>query len=185
LKQDELVHEYATKYGMPYVVLRPGAVYGPGKGDITARVGIGTFGVFLHLGGRNRIPFTHVRNCAEAIVLAGITAGVDGQVFNVIDDGLPTSRQFMSGYQKHVRRMMYLPVPYRVFYVFCTLWEKHSRWSEGQLPAVFNRQRCAAYWKGNRYSNRKLKELVGWQPRVSTSEGVRAYYDYLRGSQVS
>jgi nucleoside-diphosphate-sugar epimerase len=30
-----------------------------------------------------------------------------------------------------------------------------------------------------------LKELVGWQPRVSTSEGVRAYYDYLRGSQVS
>jgi nucleoside-diphosphate-sugar epimerase len=185
LKQDELVWDYAAKYQIPYVVVRPGAVYGPGKSEITARVGIGTFGIFLHLGGRNRIPFTHVRNCADAIALAGITAGVDGQTFNVIDDDLPTSRQFMAGYRKHVGKMKYIPVPYRVFYLFCALWEKYSGWSEGQLPAVFNRYECAAYWKGNRYSNRKLKELLGWRPSVSYRDGARDYYDYLRKLQVS
>src|SRR5262245_6862804 len=43
LKQDELTLEYARKYGMPYVIVRPGAVFGPGKVQITSRVGIDTF----------------------------------------------------------------------------------------------------------------------------------------------
>lgn len=44
-------------------------------------------------------------------------------------------------------------VPYPLFYGFCLLWGKYSRWSEGQLPPVFNRYKCAAYWKGNRRPN--------------------------------
>ena len=44
--------------------------WGSHKEDIARWVGIGTFGVFLHLGGSNTIPFTYVDNCAEAIVLA-------------------------------------------------------------------------------------------------------------------
>ena len=184
LKQEELVREYGAKYGLPYVVLRPGAVYGPGqKVDITHRVGQRRFGIFLHLGGRNRIPFTHVRNCAEAIALAGTTPGVDGEVFNVIDDDMPTSRQFMAGYRRHVGRRKYLSVPYPLFYGLCLLWEKYSRWSEGALGPTFNRYSCAAYWKGNRYSNRKLKALLNWRPAVSYQEGMHAYYDYLRNAQ--
>ncbi len=180
LKQDELVLDFAKTEGLPYVLLRPGAVYGPGKSEITGRVGIGTFGLFLHISGGNVIPFTHVRNCADAIALAGIVPGLDGEVFNIVDDDLPTGRQFMSGYRKHVERRRYLSVPYWAFYAFCALWERYSEWSEGQLPPSFNRYRCAAYWKGNRYSNRKLKERVGWQPSRTTSVGMRAYFDYLR-----
>jgi nucleoside-diphosphate-sugar epimerase len=185
LKQDELVTEYAARYGFSYVILRPGAVYGPGKPDITGRIGIGTFGMFLHLGGRNRIPFTHVTNCAEAIVLAGLTEGVDGHVLNVIDDDLPTGKQFMAEYQKHVGPMSYLSVPYPVFYLFCCLWERYSRWSEGQLPPAFNRRRCSAYWKGNRYSNRRLKELTGWRPRVSFRQAAPEYFGYLKQSRTA
>jgi nucleoside-diphosphate-sugar epimerase len=185
LKQDELVIDYATKHKFSYVILRPGAVYGPGKPDVTGRVGIGTFGLFLHLGGRNRIPFTHVRNCADAIVHAGLTADADGQVFNVIDDDVPTSRQFMAGYVKHVEPMKYLSVPYPIFYLFCHFWESHSRWSGGQFPPVFNRRRCAAYWKGNRYSNQKLKALTGWRPKLSFADAAPEYYAYLRKNRAA
>ena len=72
VKQDELVVKYGKEHGIPFVLIRPGVVYGPGKCSITGRVGIDTFGVFLHLGGKNLIPFTYVENCAEAIVLAGM-----------------------------------------------------------------------------------------------------------------
>lgn len=185
LKQDELVIDYASKHHFSYVILRPGAVYGPGKADLTGRVGIGTFGLFLHLGARNRIPFTHVENCAAAIVLAGLGEGLDGQVFNVVDDELPTGRQFMAGYRKHVERIKYLTVPYWAFYCFSYLWERHSRWSEGQFPPVFNRRRCAAYWKGNWYSNRKLKEMTGWKPSVSFAQAAPEYFAYLRKSRAS
>jgi len=185
LKQDELVIEYAATHGFSYVILRPGAVYGPGKPDITGRVGIGTFGLFLRLGGRNRIPFTHVSNCAEAIVRAGLTAGVAGQVFNVIDDDLPTGKEFIAGYKKHVAPLKYLSVPYPVFYLFCHLWEWYSGWSEGQLPPAFNRRRCSAYWKGNSYSNQKLKELTGWRPRLTFKDAAPEYFSYLRKNRTS
>jgi nucleoside-diphosphate-sugar epimerase len=29
VKQDEMVMSYGTKYGIPYVLMRPGVVYGP------------------------------------------------------------------------------------------------------------------------------------------------------------
>jgi nucleoside-diphosphate-sugar epimerase len=121
-----------------------------------------------------------VDNCAQAIVLAGVKPGVDGEVFNIVDDDLPTSRQFLRMYKKHGKRFNSIYVPYRLFYVFSWLWEKYSKWSKGQLPPAFNRRRCSAYWKGNRYSNRKLKERLGWAPAVPFSEASARYFEYVR-----
>ncbi len=180
IKQEELVCDYGRRYGLSYVILRPGAVFGPGKKAITGRVGIDTFGIFLHLGGSNKIPFTYVENCAEAIVLAGLKEGVDGEVFNVVDDELPTSRDFLRLYKKKVGSFFSLPVPHPLFHVFCVMWETYSRWSKGQLPPAFNRYRCAADWKGNRYSNRKLKEMLGWEPRIPMHVALEQYLDFIR-----
>jgi nucleoside-diphosphate-sugar epimerase len=180
LKQEQLVQRYHSEFGVPYVIVRPGAVYGPGKSTLSGRIGIDTFGVFLHLGGTNTLPLTYVDNCADAIVLAGVVAGVEGEVFNVIDDELPTSRRFLSLYKRYARRFVSVPVPYRIAYVLSSLWEDYSRWSAGQLPPRFNRTRCAAEWKGNRYSNAKLKRLLGWQPRVSFEQGSSRFFDSVR-----
>ena len=157
-------------------MVRPGSVYGAGNSEIAGRVGIGTFGVFLHLGGSNTIPFTYVENCAEAIVLAGLVKGVDGEVFNVVDDDLPSSRQFLRQYKKNVRRFKSVYVPHVVSHALCYLWEKYSEWSKGQLPPAFNRRRWYADWKKTRYSNEKLKLRLGWVPKVSTEEGLRRYF---------
>ena len=181
VKQDEIVAEYGTKHGLPYVLVRPGTVYGPGQASITGRVGVGTFGIFVHLGGGNAIPLTYVDNCADAIVLAGITRGIDGEVFNVVDDDLPTSREFLRLYKRNVKRFRSFYIPRAASYVFCALWEGYSRWSEGQLPPVFNRSMWHAYWGGSRYSNAKLKTVLGWVPRVSTAEGLRRYVESLQG----
>jgi len=180
LKQEVLVAEYARTFGLPYVIVRPGAVYGPGAPHITGRVGIDTFGVFLHLGGSNQIPLTYVDNCAQAVVLAGIKPGVDGEVFNVVDDDLPSSRQFLRMYKRHGKRFRSIYVPYWLFYGFSWAWEKYSNWSEGQLPPAFNRNRCATYWKGNRYCNQKLKDRLGWRQEVSFPEASRRYFEYVR-----
>ena len=137
VKQDEIVAEYGKRFGIPYVIVRPGSVYGPGKDSITGRVGVDSFGIFLHLGGSNRIPLTYIDNCADAIVLAGVTAGVENEVFNIVDDNLPSSRQFLRLYKRHVRRFASVYVPHPVSYALCWLWEKYSSWSEGPVaPCV-------------------------------------------------
>ena len=180
VKQDALVIEYGQKHAIPYVLVRPGAVYGPGADGITGRVGSGAFGIFLHLGGNNRIPFTYVDNCADAIILAGIRSGIEGEVFNVVDDDLPTSRDFLRLYKRHVKRFRSIPVPRVASYLLCSAWEKYSVWSEGQLPPVFNRYAWHAYWKGSRYTNAKAKVRLGWTPRVTTAEGLRRYFESCR-----
>jgi nucleoside-diphosphate-sugar epimerase len=180
LKQEQLVTEYGERCGLPYVILRPGAVYGPGSKAITGRVGTGTFGVFLHLGGGNTIPFTYVDNCAEAIALAGLRPGIDREVFNIVDDDLPSSRQFLRLYKKHARALRTIYLPHPVSYALCALWERYSIWSHGQLPLAFNRRRWHAYWKKTRYTNQKLKDRLGWAPAVSTAEGLRRYFASCR-----
>jgi nucleoside-diphosphate-sugar epimerase len=179
-KQDELVIDYGKKNGLPYVLVRPGAIYGPGNSGISARVGSGAFGLFLHLGGGNALPLTYVDNCADVIVLAGLVEGIDGEIFNVVDDDLPTSRQFLRLYKRHVRSFPSVPVPRLASYVLCRAWEKYSSWSEGQLPPVFNRSAWHAYWKGSEYSNAKLKRVLGWTPRVSTADGLARYFESCR-----
>lgn len=180
VKQDELVTEYGKKHGIPYVIVRPGSVYGPGKKQITGRVGVDTFGLFLHLGGGNRIPFTYVDNCADAIALAGLKRGVDSEVFNIVDDNLPSSRTFLRLYKRNVRQFSSLYVPHAVSYLFCRLWEKYSAWSYGQLPPVFNRRRWHVEMKRTSYSNDKLKTKLGWTPRVSMDEGLKRFFQGCR-----
>ena len=182
LKQEQIVERYRQMFGLPYVVLRPGTVYGPGKSNLSGRIGIDTFGVFLHMGGAKPLPLTYVDNCAEAIVLAGLVEGVEGQVFNVVDDEQPTSGQFLKLYKRHVRRFLSIPVPYPVAYVLSAAWEDYAEHTKGQLPAAFNRRRCSAEWKGNRYSNDKLKSMLGWIPRVPFDQGSRLLFDSLRAS---
>lgn len=180
VKQEELVAEYGKKLGIPYVILRPGQVYGPGNEAITGRVGIDTFGFFLHLGGSNTIPLTYVDNCADAIALAGLKPGIDGEVFNVVDDDLPSSRRFLRLYRRNVRSFKSLYVPHAASYALCWLWERYATWSRGQLPATFNLSRWHANWKMTRYSNQKLKRLLGWTPSVSMAEGLNRYFEACR-----
>jgi nucleoside-diphosphate-sugar epimerase len=181
-KQDELVAKYASRFAIPYVIVRPGYVIGPGNPGMSARVGIGTFGLFLHLGGSNKIPFTYVDNCAEAIVLAGLTKGVDGEVFNIVDDDLPSSREFLRLYKRTVKPFNSIYVPHFLSYVLCYLWERYSTWSEGQLPPVFNRRTWHAYWKKAYYSNAKAKSRLGWGPKIPMPEALRRHLEACRTS---
>ncbi len=174
LKQEEIVREYGCRYKLPYVILRPGYVFGPGKRELSGRVGINTFGLFIQVNGSNVLPLSFVDNCAEAIVLGGLKPGVEGEIFNVVDDELLSGRRFLKEYKKKVSGFS-VRIPYRLAYLLCLFWEKHCRWSKNQLPPAFNRRRCSAEWKGNRYSNQKLRERLGWKPRVPLNQAMEAF----------
>jgi nucleoside-diphosphate-sugar epimerase len=180
VKQEQIVAEYGQTFGVPFVIVRPGWVYGPGNEAITGRVGLNFGGVFLHLGGSNPIPLTYVDNCAEAIALAGVTPGIDGEIFNVVDDDLRSSRQFLALYKRHVNSFKSFYVPHAVSYGLCYLWERYSERSQGQLPPVYNRTLWRSYWKRMRYTNQKIKAQLGWRQKVRTEDALTRYFDACR-----
>jgi nucleoside-diphosphate-sugar epimerase len=185
VKQEELVSRYGRDSGLPYVTLRPGYVYGPGNEGITGRVGINPFGIFLHFGGFNTIPFSYVDNCAEAIALAGLKPGVEGQIFNVVDDDLPSSRRFLRQYKKNVKRFRSIYVPHFASFALCYVWERYSNWSKAQLPLVFNRRDWLATWKSTRYSNQKVKAGLGWKQKVPTADAMQRHFEACRARGLS
>jgi nucleoside-diphosphate-sugar epimerase len=176
LKQDEIVRAYHKSHGIPYTIVRPGIVFGPGKKAIPGSVGLDTFGIFMRVGGAGRMPLTYIDNCADAIALAGLVPAAEGEVFNVTDDDLPKSRRFLREYKKRVGWFRSIWVPYWLMFAFCYAWEQYAVWSGGQLPPVLNRRSCAFSWKGHRYSNRKLKNGLGWKCRVSMTEALDRYF---------
>ncbi len=181
LRQEQLVWEYQDKVGFPLVVLRPGVIYGPGGSALSARVGIRFPGIFLYLGFRNLLPLTYVDNCAEAIVAAGNHEDAVGRAFNVVDDDLLTCREYLRMYECEVERLRKVPLPYGGLLALSRAIEWYHGYSKGQLPAVFTPYKVATMWKGNRFSNERLKSL-GWQPIVPTPEGLRRTFAYLRSN---
>src|SRR5947208_4571647 len=111
LKQEELVKEYGEVHNLPYVILRPGYVFGPGKRELNGRVGTSAFGLLIQVNGSQALPLTFVDNCAEAVVLAGLKPGIDGEIFNVVDDELLTGRQFLKAYRNKTKSLA-IRIPY-------------------------------------------------------------------------
>lgn len=183
VKQDEMVIKYHKEHGLPYVIVRPTVVAGPGKEDIPAQVGISTFGFFIHIGASNLIPITYVENCADAIALSGLVKDVDGEVFNIVDDDSPISRDFLKQYKQRVGHFFSLFVPYKLFYIFSHFWETYARLSEDQLSPVFNRRQCSFVWKRHQYTNQKLKDKLGWKPRISMEEALNRYFDHQKHTE--
>ena len=111
---------------------------------------------------------------ADAIILAAIKPGVDGEIFNVVDDERWTSKEFLAA-RKEAKNFFSMWAPYPLIKFGCGVWEDFSKKRHGQLPAVFNRRRCAAEWGGNTFSNEKLHKLLGWSPKIKTVDAVKLF----------
>lgn len=176
-RQEHLLEEYRERFGFQTVVLRPGVIYGPGGGALSSRVGIRALGLFFNLGRKATLPLTYVENCADAIARAAV-AGVDGHAYNVVDDELPSCSAYLRGYRDNVEGMRVLPVPYWLFLLGAKLLVRYNKASKGQLPAVFTPYVVRSMYRDFRYPNAALKRL-GWQPRVTTGEGLQRTFDYF------
>lgn len=179
LRQEQMFWDYQKRLGFQLVVLRPGVIYGPGSGHFSNRVGLSMFGRFIHLGGQNLLPLTYVENCAEAIVLAALSPETSGQVYNVVDDDLLTSAQYLRLYREKVKPIATIRVPYWLLLWGSKLVERYAEKSKGQLPAIFTPYKTRAMWGGNSFSNGRLKS-IGWHPIVSTNEGLNRSFDAFR-----
>lgn len=158
---------------LPLVVIRPGVIFGEGRDVLSSRVGLKIGPLLLRMGGSQVMPYTYVENCAAAIRAAGVAKGIDGEVFNVLDDNLPTGTQLLRMYRQSGRRVRSLWLPRAVIGPVSSLYEWYSRWSQGQLPAVITRYKSDSIWKGVRYTNLKAKTRLEWNPAVNFSEAFR------------
>lgn len=180
--QERLFRAEAEKGGVDLVVLRPGILYGnanPHRG-FPSRVGILVGSVLLVFGSGNTLPLSHVVNCAEAVVLAGQKSEASGQIYNVLDDDLPSTVTYLRSYKRQVQNIRTIRFPFVATMLLSHAVEIYHVITHGQIPAVLTPYESSAMLQGHQFDNEKIKEL-GWKQIVPTEAAMRETFAYLRG----
>jgi nucleoside-diphosphate-sugar epimerase len=171
--QEQIAWECLGQTNLPLVMIRPGVIYGPGRGVLSGRVGLKLGPLLVQMGGSQTLPYTYVDNCASAVRQACLAEGIDGEAFNVLDDGLLTGSQLLRKLRRAGQGVRSLWVPRPLIGPLSSIYEWYSRWSQGQLPGVITRYRSDSMWKKLRYTNEKAKTKLGWRPLVTFDEAFQ------------
>lgn len=192
LMQEQLLRTAAVQHQWKLTVVRPGAVFGKGSMWST-RLGFKlSDGLWVRTGAWARLPLTYVENCAEAIVLCAELPDAVGETFNVVDDDQPRQRRYLN-----ILRSWEQPAPRVIPLSWTSL--RFISWTAGlanrflfqgraRLPALLVRENLHASCKPLCYSNRKLREVLGWRPRYNLAEAVERSFgadglSYLEGTR--
>src|SRR5206468_7107984 len=128
--------------------------------------GVGRF--HLLVGPIRRPALSHVENCADAFVEATENAAAIGHTFNVIDNDLPTVWRYAGEYLRGTGTSgVRVPVPYWFGKAITQMAQLTSRMlfnGKGKLPSILIPMRFEARFKPVRFSNDKLREVLGWSP---------------------
>ena len=174
--QERLVREVAEREGWALTVVRPGVIYGKDHlwtACLGAELGRRTW---IRIGAWAKVPLTYVGNCADAILQCAEKEEAIGKTFNVVDDACPSHRKYI----RMLRRRMapkprVIPVPWTLMRVVCRCaWIANQALfkGEGKLPSILVPARMHARCKPLRYTNRPLRETLGWTPRYSLQEAL-------------
>ena len=173
--QERLVRDHAERKGLELVVVRPGAIYGPGKDwDYGRAMRVGPIDLIF-------APFTpmrliHVDNCADAIVAALSTPVSEPLTVNLVDHEQPGHWQYHRLARKSgVPLGIGLPLPYWTVKALGSAARLASRmFFEGRarLPELLDSPRQRVRWRPLHYSNIKARVELGWEQRVTLEEGL-------------
>ncbi len=177
--QERVVFRFAARHQWDLTVARPGFVWGREHADVGG-MGRRFGGVYVMFGPFTRHPLTHVENCAACLVTALGNPSAVGKVFNIVDDDRIRVWRYASEHRKRSGgRGFMLPIPYYAGLAAASLASFVGRkffGSRAKLPSLLVPRQYEAQFKPLRYSTRRLKTDLGWQPSLTFEQCLNATY---------
>lgn len=172
LLQEELIRADPQ---VQWTIIRPGVIIGPGR-CWTDRLGVRLSSrLWCCVGNSALLPVTFVANCARAVVLAAEHDQSIGAVLNVVDDDLPTQRQYRRHLAWHLKpRPIIIALPLGVAASASRLASLAARTLglRRRLPQILRPASLAARCKPLRYSNARAKKILGWAPEFGIDKAM-------------
>jgi nucleoside-diphosphate-sugar epimerase len=177
---EPIVREFHER-GLPSVILRPAAIYGPGDPErfllIFRRVAGGTFPMFGN--GRTLYHPLYVDNLVDAFVAAMAEGAGDGEAYLVADEEYVEIEELV----RRVARALGVEVRVPHFPVWPVVAAGHVVEKAcrpfGITPPIFPR-RVDWYRQNRAFRIDKAKRDLGWTPRVGLDEGLRRTAEWYR-----
>lgn len=173
--QERLVTDTCDAAGLDCVVIRPGAIYGPGKDwDFGRALSFKSCDLIFAPFGAFRL--TYVDNCADAIVKAISAPISSARILNIVDDELPSCWRFHRACRRAGAPAGFaIPVPWLLIAGLGRMVRLLNRFAfrnRAKLPELLEYKRQQARWRPLRYSNKLAKTALDWSPKVGFEEGI-------------
>lgn len=183
LNAETMVMNYCRQLNLPYVVIRPGNVYGPY--DYTSSTHIYKLVRDEKMPcidrGRYLSCFVYVENLADAIATAGIMESAWNQDYNITDAAGETLYDYLETVANTMGvRPKFISLPSGLSKLVAAAVEgayKVGRSKKAPLITKFSTyQNCADY----HFSIEKAEKFFGFKPKVSMQEGIRRTVEWFK-----
>lgn len=177
----------AGQGGLSAVILRPATVYGPGSKDVVGDIAraIRARQMLLVDRGRPVAGLIYVENLIDAAMLALRNDAAVGEAFNLTDGLDITWRRFVTDLALGLGcPAPKWSLPYGVAIATASGLERGYRLLRRatgvKTRPLLSRQAVHVLGRDQDFSNRKAREILGWEPRISYDEGLAATIAWLR-----
>ena len=174
--------------GVNAVVLRPATVYGPRSTDVIGEIarGIRNGNMVLVDRGRAVAGLCYVDNLVDAAMFALRHDDAPGHAFNISDGLEITWKEFIDGLAAglgcdEVRWSMPYWLAHGLGFSLEQGYRALRRTARLSSPPLLSRQAVHVMGRNQDFSNRKAREVLGWEPRVDYGAGLAATLDWLHG----
>jgi acetylornithine/succinyldiaminopimelate/putrescine aminotransferase/nucleoside-diphosphate-sugar epimerase len=191
LRAEGEVRRAAGAHDLEAVILRPATVYGPRSTEVVGEMARAIRGgnMLLVDGGRAVAGLCYVDNLIDAAVLALRHEAAPGHAFNVSDGLGITWKEFTDALAEGLGcSKVRWSVPYwmanSVGFSLEHGYRLLRRTTRLKTPPLLSRQAVHVMGTNQDFSNRKARELLGWEPRVDYPTGLEATVAWLRAEHL-
>jgi nucleoside-diphosphate-sugar epimerase len=173
------------------VILRPATVYGPGSVDVVGGIAraIRDGNMLLVDRGRAIAGLVYVDNLIDAALLALRHDAAPGHAFNASDGLDITWKEFTDGLaaglgSSEVRWSLPYWMANGIGFSLEHGYRALRKTTRLQTRPLLSRQAVHVLGTNQDFSNRKARELLGWEPRVDYAAGLEATLDWLKSEHL-
>jgi dihydroflavonol-4-reductase len=173
LEGEEWIRAFGQESGLPVAIVRPAGIYGPGEKRLLKIYKMVVKGWVPAIGnGSNLLHFIHVDDLTDCLLVSAVHPKAAGETFICGSEKAMTFREMVAlisdYYSSPVR---FISLPAGPMFALADLCELIFR-PFGIEPPIY-RRRLAFYTKDRSFNTSKLRNLLGFTPSHSDTEGLK------------
>ena len=180
LEAEKKVHKFYKEKGLPLVVIRPTAIYGPGDLRLLKLFKIASHKISIVLGkGNIKYHMVYIDDLIQGYLLASEVKEAVGEAFIIGGDEIYSLNELLgtiSETLKTSKRKIHLPV--KPFQILGSIMEKIFI-PLGISPPIY-RRRVDFFTKSRSFDISKAKRILKYQPKFSIHDGIKSTADWYK-----
>lgn len=169
---DKWITEFGSEKDLPYSIIRPCAIYGPGERRLLKLYKMASKTWFPILGkGKCWYHLVHVEDLVGAMMLAAVEEKALGQAF-ITGANEPIRLEDMAAIiaRTYNNSLKVVRLPITPFFIMGDLCELICKPFKIEPPIY--RRRVAFYSKDRNFNTQKMREVLGYQPMYDNETGI-------------